>query len=181
MVRLAASLRQIGARTRRIAVRLGLGGGPSAFTRVVYTVPRQIVFITAQHGGEEALWPVDWHMPVALDPPRYAFSCDAGGHGAGVVLSAGTFVVNFVAADLEREILAAGAMSGRDGNKRERLGLSAAACSFVAAPRLSRADAWLECEVEGTEVWGDRRLVVGRVRHAEVPAVIGRLYHEWQR
>ena len=167
-------------RLRRIAIRLGLGGGATAFTRVAYTVPRQIVVVTARHGEQEALWPVDWHMPVSLEPPMYAFSCEASGHGSETVLAAGFFVVNFVPAELEATVMAAGSMSGRDGDKWARLGLESAECAFVAAPRLREAVGWLECAVERHEPWGSRQLVVGRIVHAHAPAPGLRLFHEWR-
>ena len=171
---------RLSARVRRAAVRLGLGSGPSEFTRVVYSHPREIVLITALHGADEALWPVDWHMPVALAPPTYAFSCNAAAFGSRVVVAAGAFTVNFLSPDQEQTILQAGAMSGSDGNKRERLGLRARTTNFVRSTRLEVAVGWLECEVQSVHPLGDRLLVIGRVRHAERPDGHPRLFHEWR-
>lgn len=164
-----------------MGVRLGLGGGPSAFTRVAYLSPREVVLVSARHGGEEALWPVDWHMPAGLEPPRYALSLAAGGHGTGVLLAAREFVVNFVSAAHEAVILEAGARSGREGNKREALGLGAHEARFIEAPVLSIAEGWLECRVEESRQLDDRQLVIARVVHAETASSTARLHHAWAR
>ncbi len=169
---------QLSQRLRRLAVRAGLGGGPSSFTRVSYLIPRQVVLITGRHQQSEALWPVDWHMPVSLEPPMYAFSCEASGHGARVVRNSGAFVVNFVGAEHESAILAAGATSGDGREKRVALGLNAEECAFVDAPRLSIAQGWLECAVLDQQTWGSRVLVVGQVRHANSPGPVASLFHE---
>ncbi len=168
------------ARCRRVAVRLGLAGGPSEFTRAVYLAPRQVVLVTARHGDEEALWPVDWHTPLGIEPPRYALSFAAGGHGTSVALAAGVFVVNFVGSEHEAVLLEAGARSGRDGNKREAMGLSAVTAAFVDAPRLELAAGWLECRVEDARRLDDRFLVVVKVIHAQTAPPGQRwLFHRW--
>lgn len=171
---------QLSQRLRRLAVRAGLGGGPSAFTRVSYVVPRQVVLITGRHRESEALWPVDWHMPVSLDPPTYAFSCETSGHGARVVRASGAFVVNFIGAEHESAILAAGATSGDGRQKRISLGLESEECAFVEAPRLSIAHGWLECTVLDERTLGSRVLVIGQVRHANSPGPVASLFHEWR-
>ncbi len=135
--------------------------------------------MTARHAEEEALWPVDWHMPAGLEPPRYALSITAGGHGTAVLLAAGAFVVNLIAATHEAVVLEAGARSGRDGNKREALGLQAREAAFIDAPVLAIAEGWIECRVEESRQLGDRQLVVGRVVHAETAARTPRLHHSW--
>lgn len=169
------------ARARRVGVRFGLGGGPSAFTRVAYLAPREVVLVTGRHGDDEALWPVDWHMPAGLEPPRYCLSFAADGEGARLVLAAGALVVNFIGAAHEATILNAGARSGRDGNKRVDLGLEARNAVFVNAPVLAIAEGWLECRVEHVRPLEDRHLVLARVVHAEVAAPSLRLHHAWRR
>lgn len=126
------------------------------------------------------MWPVDWHTPVSLEPPTYAFSCEASAHGTGIVLASRAFVVNFIPGELEATIMAAGALSGRDGNKRSRLGLDAVPCQFVAAPRLAIASGWLECVVRESHPIGSRVLVVGEVKHAAYPPPGPTLHHEWR-
>ncbi len=173
--------RRILARLRRVGVRVGLAGGPSEFTRVVYLASREVVLVSARHGGDEALWPVDWHMPAGLEPPRYALSLTAGAHGTSVLLAARSFVVNFVSATHEAVILEAGARSGREGNKREALGLQAREAAFVSAPVLAIAEGWLECRVEDSRQLDDRQLVIARVLHAETASSTARLHHAWAR
>lgn len=156
--------------------------GPTSFMRVAYQVPRQVVLVTAEVDGERALWPVDWHMPVGFDPPRYALACMAGAHGTTVLLRAGAFVVNTIPATLEPLVLDAGARSGHAGDKIAALGLSTFPATFVDAPCLAVAVGRLECRVEEARDWGDRVLVVARVEHAEeAPATVERLHHEWRR
>lgn len=162
-----------------MGTRAGVLGGPSEFTRAIYLSSREVVLVSARHGKEEALWPVDWHMPAGLEPPRYALSIAAGGHGTAVLLAASAFVVNFVAATHEAVVLEAGARSGREGNKREALGLEARDAAFIGAPVLAIAEGWLECRVEESRLLGDRQLVLGRVVHAETAIRTPRLHHSW--
>jgi len=172
--------RRLLARARRVGVRLGLVGGASEFTRGAYLVPRQVVLVTARHRDEEALWPVDLHMPLGFEPPRYALSIAAGAHGTGVLLAARAFLVNFVSAAHESVILEAGARSGRDGNKREAMGLQARPAVYIDAPRLDIAEGWLECGVEESRHMDDRVLVVARVLHAETRPSGPSLFHAWR-
>jgi flavin reductase (DIM6/NTAB) family NADH-FMN oxidoreductase RutF len=158
------------------------GRGPTTFMRVAYQVPRQVVLVTAQADGERALWPVDWHMPVGFDPPRYALAFARGAHGTAVLLRAGAFVVNTIPADREPLILDAGRLSGRAGDKLVALGLDTFPATFVDAPCLSIGIGRLECRVEDVKEWGDRVLVVARVEHAEeAPVEAARLHHAWIR
>ncbi|MDP2310155.1 MAG: flavin reductase family protein [Pseudomonadota bacterium] len=168
------------ARARRFLSRFGRG--PTAFMRVAYQVPRQVVLVTASHAGERALWPVDWHMPVGFEPPRYALAFGRDAHGTKLLLRAGCFVVNTIPAELEPIILEAGRRSGHDGDKLDALGLSTSPALFVEAPCLVAAIGRLECTVEDAREWGDRVLVVGRVQHAEeAPRDTATLHHEWRR
>jgi flavin reductase (DIM6/NTAB) family NADH-FMN oxidoreductase RutF len=176
-----ALMRRLEARARRLAVRAGLDGGPSAFTRVAYLQAREVVLISASAGGKDALWPVDWHMPVALEPPHYAFSCRRGAHGCETVRQAGVFVINFMGVEHEPAILEAGRSSGATANKFATLGLDATPATFVAAPRVLAAAGWIEAELVEHHELGDRTLFVGRVVHAESAPTGKRLFHEWRR
>lgn len=149
--------------------------------RVAYTVPRQVVLVTASDGAERALWPVDWHMPLGFEPPRYVLAVSRAGHGTGVLRRAGCFVVNVVPASWESTILAAGQASGANGDKLAALGLLTEQALFVAAPYLCDALGRLECSVEEISDWGDRVLVVARVLHAEeADSSEPRLHHLWR-
>lgn len=126
---------------RRTRARLGrcfraLLPGPTTFMRVVYSVPRQVVLVTASDDSSRALWPVDWHMPIGFEPPRYALSVGAHGHGAGVLRRAGCFVVNMVPASWEHTIMEAGRTSGAAGDKFSALGLPVEQAAFVDTPYL---------------------------------------------
>lgn len=160
---------------------MGLFGGPSEYTRAAYLVPREVVLITGEHEGDEALWPVDLHMPVALEPPFYALSCRTEAFGARVVLASGVFVVNFMPAAEETKVIEAGALSGAGAAKRARLGLAVSPARFVRAPRLDAADGWIEATVHEVRRYGDRSLIVGRVVHAETRPRGPRTFHEWRR
>src|SRR6266446_7067472 len=74
----------------------------SAFMRVSYTVPRQVVLITTRHGSEENVWPMDWHGPLSIQPSLYGIAVNRGSYGAELIRKSGIFVVNFMPASCEK-------------------------------------------------------------------------------
>lgn len=119
-------------------------------------------------------------MPVGFEPPRYALSIGAAGHGAAVLRRAGCFVVNIVPASWEQTILDAGSTSGATGDKFDALRLPTERATFIPAPYLPGAIGRLECVVEDIKDLGDRLLVLAKVVHTEDRGDSSpRLHHQW--
>jgi len=145
--------------------------------RVAYTTPRQVVLITARHGGEDNVWPVDWHIPLSSEPRLYGIVVNRNGHGVQLLRSSGVFVVNFVPASWEKIIFFCGNVSGRTLDKFAATGLRREEAESVNAPRLADSLGALECRVQQRLDVGDRTLFIGQVAREVLRAVAPRLHH----
>lgn len=165
----------------RKLLRPGAGAGhgkpPPSFIRVSYFAPRQVVLLTARHEGAENVWPIDWHVPLSIDPQLYGISLSKGGFGAGLIRDSRQFIVHFVPRSWEETIFFCGSTSGRDVDKFAEAGLVREEASTVDAPRLAQALGFLECQVEQVFDVGDHTFFVGRVTHAEDRSDAARLHH----
>lgn len=150
---------------------------PSAFMRVAYFTPRQVVLITARHESAENVWPIDWHIPLSLDPELYGISLGKGGHGSGLVRASGAFVLHFVPVTWEEEIFFCGSTSGREVDKFTAANLETEEATTIDAPRLAGALGFIECRVEQIVDVGDHSFFVGRVTHKENRLDGARLHH----
>lgn len=170
---LPAGLRKsLGALARRVR-----GTQVSMVSRVSYTVPRQVVLVTARHDGAENVWPVDSHMRLSANPDLYGIAAYRSGYGAQLVRESGVFVVNFVPATWESSILYCGSTSGRSVDKFALAGLRKEEAETVDAPRLADSLGALECKVQQTIEVGGSTLFVGEVTHAILRKQAPRLHY----
>lgn len=153
------------------------GAPPSSFIRVAYRVPRQVVLITARHAGHDNVWPMDWHIPLSIEPKLYCIASSKTSYGAEMVRASGAFIVHFVPAAWEDMIFKLGSMSGRDVNKFDALKLSVTPGATVDAPRIAGALGLLECVVTNEIDVGDHTLFIARVTAEEVAPIAPRLHH----
>ncbi len=153
------------------------GRPPTSFIRVAYHTPRQVVLMTARHDGLENVWPIDWHVPLSLEPELYGVSLTSDSFGANLVRASGCFVVNFVPASWEEIILFCGSKSGKVVDKFAETGLQREPATAVNVSRLKDALGYLECEVVQVMEVGDHTLFVGAVRHAAQKGDAARLHH----
>lgn len=149
----------------------------STFMRVAYSIPKQVVLITARHQGKENIWPMDWHFPLSFVPRLYGLALNPKGFGAELVFGSGVFVVNFVPASWEKVIFMCGDTSGRRADKFALAGLTREEAESVDAPRLAESLGALECAVRQKIEVGDHILVIGEVLHEVLRAAAPRLHH----
>ncbi len=163
-------------KTKIKTLRSGHTPPPPSFMRVSYCVPRQVVLLTARHNGAENVWPIDWHIPLSLEPHLYGISLNPG-FGAGLIRDSGAFVVNFVPAAWEEIIFFCGRTSGREVDKFEAAQIRRVEAETVDAPCLADALGYLECQVQQSMAVGDHLLFVGQVHHATYQPEVARLHH----
>ena len=149
---------------------------PSPFMRVSYCSPRQVVLLTARQNDAENIWPIDWHMPVSIDPELYAVSLNPG-YGEELIRASGSFVVNFVPASWEQIIFYCGKTSGQREDKFFETKLQKKEAQMVNAPCLSEALGILECKVIQDITVGDHFLFIAEVLHATLQLDAPRLHH----
>ena len=145
--------------------------------RVAYCTPRQVVLVTARHEDAENVWPIDWHIPLSLEPKLYGIAVNRTGYGAELIRASGVFVINFVPSTWEEAIFFCGRTSGREVDKFAATGLVKEEAESVNAPRLADALGFLECQVEQVVEVGDHTFFVGRVTHQAYRADAPRLHH----
>lgn len=150
---------------------------PPAFIRVAYHTPRQAVLITTRYKSAQNVWPIDWHIPLSLDPELYGISLNRSGYGTELIRQSGLFVVNFVPMAWEQAILYCGRTSGREIDKFSAANLRKEEAVSVDAPRVAGALGYLECRVSQTVEVGDHTLFIGAVTHRELRAEAPRLHH----
>jgi flavin reductase (DIM6/NTAB) family NADH-FMN oxidoreductase RutF len=160
----------------RALVRLA-GRPQSTFIRVAYSTPRQVVLVTTRHAGEDNVWPMDWHVPLSMEPGFYGIAANRAGHGAALVRLSGVFVVNFVPATWEKTIFLCGNVSGRTADKFAAAGLRKEEAESVNAPRLADSLGSIECRVRQTVEVGDHTLFIGEVARTVFRAAGPRLHH----
>jgi flavin reductase (DIM6/NTAB) family NADH-FMN oxidoreductase RutF len=163
---------------RRLGKAPAHGAPPSSFMRVAYRAPRQVVLLTARHEGAENVWPIDWHTPLSLEPELYGIALNKTGYGTELIRNSGAFVINFVPATWEEQILFCGRTSGRAVDKFAAAGLAKEAAETIDAPRLAEALGWLECRVEQVVEAGDHTFFISRVTLSRFQGVNApRLHH----
>ncbi len=145
--------------------------------RIAYSVPKQVVLITARHQGNEKIWPMDWHFPLSFVPKLYGIALNPKGFGAELVFGSGVFVVNFVPASWEKVIFMCGDIPGRRADKFALAGSTREEAESVDAPRLAESLGALECAVRQKIEVGDHVLVIGEVLHEVFLASAPRLHH----
>jgi flavin reductase (DIM6/NTAB) family NADH-FMN oxidoreductase RutF len=84
-------------------------------------------------------------------------------HSYGLLKEERAFVVNVPGADLVATIKLCGSVSGRDGDKFVRAGLTRQASAVVAAPGVAECGAWIECRIEREIEFEERTWFVGPV------------------
>jgi len=111
--------------------------------------------------------PVTWATPLSSDPPLYGVCISPGAHTHRLLLAAGEFTVNFLAA-AERSLVARlGALSGREVDKVRELSLALEPGRAIGAPALAAAYVFAECLLVERHVFGDQTLFVGAVQHVQ--------------
>lgn len=147
------------------------------FVRAAYQVPRQVVLITASHQDRRNVWPMDWHIPLSLEPRLYGIAVNRTSFGAELVRASGVFIVNFMSMDWQDAILYCGRTSGRQLDKFAALDLLTEPATSVDSPRLAESLGFLECRVEQTVEVGDHTLFIGLVTHSETRTTAPQLHH----
>lgn len=141
-------------------------------------VPRPIGWIsTIDAGGTANLAPFSHFNIVSTDPPCVMF-CPSGPHADGGLLDSlanlsevPEFVVNLADADLQDEVVLSSAHVDRNVDEFQLTKLAKAPSSAVRPPRVARAKAALECEVE--RIVGLPAGAGGRINTMVIGLVVG--------
>ena len=84
-------------------------------------------------------------------------------HTYGLLMDEQAFVVNVPGAHLVDVVKQCGSLSGRDGDKFERVGLTRIPAAAVDAVRVEECNAFIECQVEQMVAFEHRTWFIGKV------------------
>ncbi len=106
-----------------------------------------VTLVTSACGGRTNVMSAAWAMPLDFDPPKVLLVIDSQTLTRELVEASGEFALNIPCRDLAGKVLAAGSVSGRQGDKFVRTGLEPFAATQIGAPLIKGCAAWLECKV----------------------------------
>ena len=111
--------------------------------------PVPVVLVTSGGGEEPAnVATVAWAGTVCSDPPMLSISLRAATHTHGIIQRTGEFVVNIPTQSIAWATDLCGVISGRDGDKFAKAGLTPVPATHVKAPIVAECPVALECRVK---------------------------------
>jgi flavin reductase (DIM6/NTAB) family NADH-FMN oxidoreductase RutF len=106
-----------------------------------------VTLVTSAHAGRANVMAAAWAMPLDFEPAKVLLVIDKQTLTREFVDATGEFALNIPGRAQADQVLAAGSVSGRDGDKFARTGLATFAATQIAAPLIAGCLAWLECRV----------------------------------
>ncbi|MBD3348349.1 MAG: flavin reductase [Candidatus Eisenbacteria bacterium] len=128
------------------------------------------VLASCRHEGVRNIITLAWCMPVSIDPPMLAISVAPARFSHHLIEGSGQFAVNVPGAELLPAVWHCGTRSGRDADKFEGAGLTAAGAETVGCPLIRECFAHIECSVVDSPEEGDHTVFVGVATSASVEA-----------
>ena len=106
-----------------------------------------VTLVSSCFDGRSNVMAAAWAMPLDFDPPKVLVVIDSQTLTRELVESSGEFALSIPCRRIADKVLAAGTLSGRDGDKFARTGLGFFAATKIGAPLIRGCAAWLECRV----------------------------------
>ncbi len=126
--------------------------------------PVPVVLVGCRH--EELgsnLLTIAWCGVDCSDPPIIHISIRPSRHSYRMIKESGSFTVNFPTCDLIHEVDLCGLISGKDGDKFERSGLTPSKARAIAAPIVAECPVNIECVVRDVISLGVHDMFLGEV------------------
>ncbi|PIN86998.1 hypothetical protein COV19_02285 [Candidatus Woesearchaeota archaeon CG10_big_fil_rev_8_21_14_0_10_44_13] len=147
--------------------------------------PRQVVLVSSEaeivllgrRMEKKDIITLAWHMPVSMEPPRYAISVGKTRFSLNLIKKSRCFAVNFMPAEKEKEVLLCGRTTGQSTDKFRESGLTEEECEKIHCPRIKEALGWLECEVVEEIDAGDHVVFIAKVVYMREKKEGKRLFH----
>ncbi|HPS01167.1 MAG TPA: flavin reductase family protein [Candidatus Sumerlaeota bacterium] len=131
--------------------------------------PLPVVMVTcAGRDGRANILTVAWTGIVCTDPPMLSISVRPERYSYDLIQETGEFGVNIPSVREIRATDLCGVISGRDGDKFERAGLTPAPASIVSAPLIRECPVNLECRVTQTLALGSHTLFLAEIVATQV-------------
>jgi flavin reductase (DIM6/NTAB) family NADH-FMN oxidoreductase RutF len=139
---------------------------------VLFPVP--VVMVSCgEHQNDANIITIAWTGTVNSVPPMVAVGVRPERHSHELIKRTGEFVVNVPDLETIDATEMCGVVSGRDGNKFERAGLTAQKGSVVSAPIIMECPLNIECKVVKTVSLGSHDLFIGEIVAVQAsPAIV---------
>jgi len=115
--------------------------------------PGPVVLLTTARKGRANIMTLSWHMMVEFEPPLVACVVSSANYSFAALRATKECVIAIPALKLAPKVAGIGNFSGRDVEKFEKFGLTAAPAERVTPPLVAECFANFECKV------ADARLV----------------------
>lgn len=129
---------------------------------LIYPLPALLVSC-GQTSDEYNLLTVSWTGTVCSDPPMCYVSIRPSRHSYDIIKRSGCFVLNLTTEQLAYATDWCGVRSGKDVNKFEAMGLTAAPATKVNAPIVAESPLNIECEVVEIKQLGSHDMFLAKV------------------
>ncbi|MBN2071581.1 MAG: flavin reductase family protein [Candidatus Krumholzibacteriota bacterium] len=135
---------------------------------ILAPVPVVLVGCAHEELGHNLLT-VAWCGVNCSDPEMMHVSIRPGRHSYRMIKESGCFTVNLPTAGIVRQVDLCGVVSGRNGDKFERAGLTPLPASRIDAPLVAECPVNIECELREVLELGVHHLFIGEVvaKHAD--------------
>jgi len=114
--------------------------------------PGPVVLLTTSDRGRDNVMPQSWHTMIDFEPPIIGMIVSNRNFSFAALRKTRECVINVPTAELAKEVVACGNVSGRKVDKLTRFGLTRAASSKVGAPQIAECWASVECRVIDTRM-----------------------------
>jgi len=148
--------------------------GKVPFDKSQILAPTAVVLVGCAHSelGRNLLT-IAWTGVDCSDPPTVHVSVRPSRFSHRMIKESGCFTVNIPTCDILRQVDLCGVVSGRDGDKFKRAGLTPVRGEVVEAPLVAECPVNLECKVIHVVPLGVHDMFIGEIvaRHADEPYV----------
>ena len=107
--------------------------------------PGPIVLASSAHAGETNIMTMGWHMVMEFQPALIGCIISSANHSFELIRKSRQCVINIPTEDLAATVVKIGNCSGRDIDKFDAFGLTAAPGTHVRAPLIAECHASFEC------------------------------------
>ncbi len=104
-----------------------------------------------------------WITSVSAEPPLISIALGRSRYTHECISHSKEFVVNLPTMGMLKEVQLAGSISGREGDKFEKCGLTPVSSIALKTPCVKECAAHIECKVVDTKEAGDHTIFIGKV------------------
>jgi len=125
--------------------------------------PRPVCLLTTRYKGRVNVMSLSWVSPVSLEPPLVMLAIHPATYTHDLIKRSEESVLNIPGRPLAEQVLACGTLSGKDGDKIQRTGLTLESGRRVEAPWIEECLAHLEGVVVEMVKPGDHTLFLVQI------------------